>query len=163
MRYAGLYKNDTTTAPGISVSFYTQGCPHHCPGCFNPETWDFNGGKEFTEDTMQEILSALTANGISRSLCILGGEPMCAENIELTNYVIDRAIAAVPNVKIYIWSGFLYEHLQISIDTTCKSILQKAHYLIDGPFIESQKDLTLKMRGSRNQRIINLKTKEIIE
>ena len=111
---------------------------------------------------MKNVKEKLYANGIKRSLCILGGEPMCAENLELTNYVIDRAIAAVPNVKIYIWSGFLYEHLQKSIDTTCKSILHKAHFLIDGPFIESQKDLTLKMRGSRNQRIINLKTGEIV-
>lgn len=161
MRYASLKKNDVANAPGIAVSFYTQGCPHRCPGCFNPGTWDFEGGLEFTEETMQEILSALTANGIQRSLCILGGEPMCKENVPLTHLVITRVLAAAPNTKIYIWSGYLYEDLLSSSDVATYSILQKAHYLIDGPFIEAQKDLTLKMRGSRNQRIINLKTKVI--
>jgi anaerobic ribonucleoside-triphosphate reductase activating protein len=68
MRYSGLIKNDITAAPGLCVSFFTQGCPHHCPGCHNPETWDFNGGKEFTNDTLKEILEALTAQNINRDL-----------------------------------------------------------------------------------------------
>ena len=77
MRYAGLIRNDFSAAPGISVSFFTQGCPNHCLGCHNPETWDFNGGKEFTYDILNEIVDALTANGVKRSLSILGGEPLC--------------------------------------------------------------------------------------
>ena len=70
MRYAGLNKNDFTAAPGVSVTFYTQGCPHHCFGCHNPETWNFEGGKEFTPEVIDEILKALTANNIMRSLAI---------------------------------------------------------------------------------------------
>ena len=84
MRYAGLNKNDMSAAPGVSVSFFTQGCPHHCKGCHNPETWDFDGGKEFTWDTMNEILDNITANGITRSLAIMGGEPLCEHNAFLT-------------------------------------------------------------------------------
>ena len=72
MRYAGLIKDDFTAAPGVCVSVFVQGCPHHCPGCFNPETWDFEGGKEFTFDVLQEIKESLNANGIKRSLCVLG-------------------------------------------------------------------------------------------
>ena len=70
MRYAGLIKDDFTAAPGVCVSIFVQGCPHHCPGCFNPETWDFEGGKEFTFDVLQEIKESLNANGIKRSLCV---------------------------------------------------------------------------------------------
>ena len=70
MRYAGIIKNDFSAAPGVSVTFYTQGCPHHCFGCHNPETWDFEGGKEFTPEVIDEILEALTANNIMRSLAI---------------------------------------------------------------------------------------------
>jgi anaerobic ribonucleoside-triphosphate reductase activating protein len=77
MRYAGLNKNDMSAAPGVSVSFFVQGCPHHCVGCHNPETWDFNRGKEFTFETMKEIIDALTAQKIYRNLCIMGGEPLC--------------------------------------------------------------------------------------
>ena len=69
MKYAGIIKNDVAAAPGVCVTFYTQGCPHHCPGCHNPETWDFNGGKEFTPQTLQEIKDALVANGIHRDFC----------------------------------------------------------------------------------------------
>ena len=72
MRYAAVDRNDMSAAPGISVTFYTQGCPHRCEGCHNPETWDFNGGKEFTPNTMKEILDAIIANGINRNLCIMG-------------------------------------------------------------------------------------------
>jgi anaerobic ribonucleoside-triphosphate reductase activating protein len=88
MRYSGLIKNDITAAPGLCVSFFTQGCPHHCPGCHNPETWDFNRGKEFTNDTLKEILEALTAQNIHRDLCIMGGEPLCQENAFLTRLII---------------------------------------------------------------------------
>lgn len=77
MKYAGIIKNDTAAGPGLCLSFYTQGCPHHCSGCHNPETWDFNGGKEFTDETLQMILENINANGIERPLCILGGEPLC--------------------------------------------------------------------------------------
>ena len=111
MRYAGLIKNDFSAAPGVSVSFFTQGCPHHCVGCQNPETWGFDGGKEFSPLVLDEIIEALTANGIQRSLCILGGEPLCKENEFLTNLVIKHVKDRVPGVIIYVWTGYTYEYL----------------------------------------------------
>ena len=161
MRYAGLIRNDFSAAPGISVSFFTQGCPHHCPGCHNPETWDFDGGKEFTYDVLNEIINALTANGIERSLSILGGEPLCEQNIFLTLLVIKTVKERLPNTKIYIWTGYYYDELmKRNSDSHLKTILSLADYLIDGPYIQNLRDITLPMRGSSNQTIIDLKEKK---
>lgn len=157
MKYAGMIKNDISAAPGISLTFFTQGCPHRCKGCHNPETWDFEGGIEFTSDTMNEIIDSLKANDIQRNLCIMGGEPLCAENLFLTYLVIKTVLEALPKTKIYIWTGYVFEELRKTKDTRLKSILQLTDVLVDGPFIEEEKDITLKMRGSRNQKIIYLK------
>ena len=136
MRYAGIIKNDFSAAPGISVSFFTQGCPHHCKGCHNPETWDFDGGKEFTYDVLNEVIDALTANGVERSLSILGGEPLCEENIFLTLLVIKTVKERLPNTKIYIWTGYYYDELiKRTSDSHLKAILDYTDYLIDGPYI----------------------------
>ena len=159
MKYAGLIKNDLTAAPGVSVTFFTQGCPHRCKGCHNPETWDFNGGKEFTPQVFTEIIEALTANGINRSLCIMGGEPLCEENEFLTLLVISQIREKLPETKIYVWTGFYYEDLLKKSTPHIKNILEQIDVLIDGPYIESLRDITLPMRGSSNQNIINL-TKE---
>ena len=160
MRYAGLVTNDFTAAPGISVSFYTQGCPHRCPGCHNPETWDFDGGKEFTPQVLDEICEALTANGIERSLAILGGEPLCDENIFLTLLVIQEVKKRVPNTKIYIWTGYYYEDLLKIPNSHLTAILSLTDVLVDGPYVESLRDITLPLRGSSNQSIVNLTKKE---
>lgn len=157
MKYAGLNTNDFTAAPGISVSFFTQGCPHRCQGCQNPETWEFNGGKEFTPQVLNEIIAALTANNIMRNLCIMGGEPLCEENAPLTLLVISQAKEKVPDVKIYVWTGFIYENLLKNPSPQLKKILSMTDVLIDGPYIEKLRDITLPMRGSSNQRIIELK------
>lgn len=159
MRYSGLILNDITAAPGLCVSFFTQGCPHHCPGCHNPETWSFDGGKDFTPETLNEIISGLTAQGIQRSLCIMGGEPLCEQNSFLVHMILQEVRHKVPDVKIYIWSGYTYEQLQASTNSHIKGILELADVLIDGPYIEAQRDITLEMRGSRNQRIIDLSKK----
>ena len=159
MRYSGLITNDITAAPGICVSFFTQGCPHHCPGCHNPETWGFDGGKEFTNDTLQEILEALTAQNIHRDLCIMGGEPLCEENAFLTRLIIQEVRRHVPETKIYIWSGYTYEKLKASSNPHIADSLRLANVLIDGPYIEAERDVTLEMRGSRNQRVIDLSEK----
>ena len=136
MKYAGIIKNDLSAAPGISVSFFTQGCPHHCKGCHNPETWDFNGGKEFSYDVLNEVIDALTANGVERSLSILGGEPLCEENTFLTLLVIKTVKERLPNTKIYIWTGYYYDELiKRSSDSHLKAILDYTDYLIDGPYI----------------------------
>ena len=156
MRYSGLHLNDFSAAPGVSVTFFTQGCPHRCKGCHNPETWDFNGGKEFTPEVLKEIVEALTANNITRSLCIMGGEPLCEENLFLTNSVISHIREKVPGVKVYVWTGFLYEDLLKKSNPHLKKILELTDVLIDGPYIEELRDITLPMRGSSNQRVINL-------
>ena len=157
MKYAGIIKNDIAAAPGVCVSFFVQGCPHHCPGCFNPETWDFDGGKEFSYETLEQIINGLTANGIKRSLCILGGEPLCENNEFLTNLVISSVKQKLPEVKVYIWTGYTYEELIKKNSPKVNQILHMADYLIDGPYIEALRDITLEMRGSSNQRIINLR------
>lgn len=141
------------------MSFYTQGCPHRCQGCHNPETWDFKGGKEFTANILDEIIEALQANGIKRSLCILGGEPLCSENQFLTYMIVRHVKEKLPETKIYVWTGYTYEQLNQNPDPHLKNILQIIDYIVDGPYIEAERDITLPMRGSRNQRIIKLDNK----
>lgn len=159
MKYAGINKNDFAAAPGVSVSFFTQGCPHRCHGCQNPETWDFDGGKEFTPQILDEIVEALTANGITRSFCLMGGEPLCEENLELAFLVISQIREKVPETKIYIWTGFIYEDLLKKSSSKLQKILEMTDVLVDGPYIEELRDITLPLRGSSNQRIINLTNK----
>ena len=160
MRYAGLNKNDMSAAPGVSVSFFVQGCPHHCKGCHNPETWNFNGGKEFTCNTLNEIVESLSANGISRSLAIMGGEPLCEQNIFLTLLVIKTVKEKYPDIKIYIWSGYTYDYLLNHMTNShLRQVLDYADFLIDGPYIEELRDISLPMRGSSNQKIIDLRKK----
>lgn len=156
MRYAGIIKNDFAAAPGVSLTFFTQGCPHRCPGCHNQETWDFEGGKEFTYQTLDDIVTSLTANGIERTFCIMGGEPLCQENLFLTNLVLTHVKERIPNLKVYLWTGYLYEDLKKSTDATLQNILQLTNVLVDGPFIESERDISEPLRGSRNQRILYL-------
>lgn len=159
MKYSGLILNDITAAPGLCVSFFTQGCPHKCPGCQNPETWDFNGGKEFTDETLTTIIKGLTAQNIQRNLCIMGGEPLCEENAFLTRLIIQEVKKYVPEAKIYIWSGYTYEELKQKTNPHIIDSLRLADVLIDGPYIEAERDITLDMRGSRNQQIIDLSEK----
>lgn len=159
MKYAGIIKNDMSAAPGVSVSFFTQGCPHRCRGCHNPETWDFEKGKEFTNDTLNEIISALSANGIERSLAVMGGEPLCQDNTFLTYLVIKTVKEKLPNTKVYIWTGYYYEDLLKLHDPRVAQILELTDVLIDGPYVEALRDITLPMRGSSNQSIIDLTKK----
>lgn len=156
MRYADVIWNDIAAGDGLCVSFYTQGCPHHCPGCHNPETWDFEGGKDFPSTLLDELPARLNAQGIKRSLCILGGEPLCQENLFLTHLLIRTVKDKSPDTKIYLWTGYLYEDLKESNNTHIQYILNNINTLIDGPFIQEERDITLKMRGSRNQRIIDI-------
>lgn len=156
MRYSGLILNDISAAPGLCVTLFTQGCPHRCPGCHNPETWDFEGGKEFTDETMEEIITSLTAQGIKRNFCIMGGEPLCEENALLTFCAIWNVKYKLPDTQIYVWTGYTLEELKKSNNIYIKKSLEEIDVLIDGPYIESERDITLPMRGSRNQRIIDL-------
>lgn len=157
MRYSGLIRNDLAAAPGVSVSFFTQGCPHRCKGCHNPETWSYDGGKEFTYSVLNEILDALCANGIERNFCVMGGEPLCPENEFLTLLVVKAVRERYPDIKIYIWTGYYYDDLVKSGSAHIRQILEMTDVIIDGPYIEAERDISLFMRGSKNQNIINLK------
>ena len=151
MRYAGIIKNDFSAAPGTSVTFFTQGCPHRCEGCHNPETWDFEGGEEVTHDTILEVIEAITANGLHRNLCIMGGEPLCPENQFLTLLICNTIKEKLPDTKIYIWTGYRLEELE---GPKIPQILEKTEAIIDGRYIAAERDITLPMRGSANQRIL---------
>ena len=157
MRYSGIIYNDTAAAPGVCLTFFTQGCPHRCHGCHNPETWDFDGGKEFTNGTLNSVLTGLRKNGIERTLCIMGGEPLCDRNVFLTALLIKEVKQKYPNQKIYLWTGYLLENLLKQEDAKIKYILSQIDYLIDGPYVEELRDVSLQMRGSSNQRVISVK------
>lgn len=157
MRYAGIIRNDVAAGQGVCVTFFVQGCALHCPGCHNPQTWDFNGGYEFTQDTLNEIIAAISANGVQRNFAIMGGEPLHPDNQFLTQLVILEVKRHYPNIKIYLWTGYTYEELLAKNEKILQNILNEVDVLIDGPFIYEQRDITLAMRGSRNQRIIELK------
>lgn len=156
MKYAGLLKNDIVDCDdGICVSLWMQGCPHYCKGCHNPETWSFNGGQEIDVNILiDDILTSISQNGIIRNFSVLGGEPIAPQNIENTYYIIDKVRKSFPQIKIYLWTGYLYEDLKKN--KIAKKIFNLINYLIDGPYIESLRDLNLKLRGSSNQRIIEL-------
>ena len=154
-KYAGLRTNDCVNGTGICVSFWTQGCPFHCEGCHNPETWDPEGGMPYTKEVEEKIISAIDANNIKRNFSILGGEPFSEYSILLVLHLIGKVRKKFPNIKIYIWTGFLYE--QLITDEVAAAILENADFLIDGRYISAQRDLNLKLRGSANQRVIDLK------
>lgn len=153
-RYAGLIKNDFANGTGTCVSFWTQGCPHHCPGCQNPETWNFNGGKEVPTDIRGQIIKAICANNITRNFSVLGGEPLCKENLEEVDKIITSVRTAFPQIKIFVWTGYLLEDLKKKHNDKINHILSQIDVLIDGPYIDTERDITLELRGSRNQRVL---------
>ena len=153
MNYAEIKKVDIANGPGVRVSLFVSGCRNHCKGCFNPETWDFDYGRPFTRETEDEIIEALRPSWI-QGLSILGGEPTEEENAAVLIPFLKRVRAALPDKDIWLYSGYTYEAL---LD---KEILTLADVLVDGPFLLEQKDAGLAFRGSRNQRIIDLREKE---
>ena len=156
MRYADIIYNDFTAGDGVSLTFFVQGCPIRCKGCHNPELQSFGGGQLFDGETLNNIIKGLTANGIQRNLCIMGGEPLCEENKFLTYMVIEKVKSELPDTPVYIWTGYTLEDIANRNDDRVNKILALTDYLIDGPYIEEERDTTLKMRGSKNQRILKL-------
>ena len=155
MRIANLNKNDMVNGIGVSVSLFMQGCPHHCPGCFNPESWDFNGGYLHSL-LVWDIIDAIKANGIERNFSILGGEPLCEENLGNVQHIIYAVRSFYPNIKICLWTGYTLEELQQNDNEDLKYILSEVNYLIDGKYLQEQRDVSLWLRGSRNQNIYKL-------
>ena len=153
MNYAEIKKVDIANGPGVRVSLFVSGCRNHCKGCFNPETWDFDYGRPFTRETEDEIIEALRPSWI-QGLSILGGEPTEEENAAVLIPFLKRVRAVLLDKDIWLYSGYTYEALRD------KEILSLADVLVDGPFLLEQKDAGLAFRGSRNQRIIDLREKE---
>ena len=155
MHYCGLKKTDIANGLGVRVSLFVSGCRNHCSGCFQPETWDFNFGEPFTPTIEQEVMEALRPSWI-QGLSILGGEPMEPENQEALLSFLQRVKATFPEKDIWLYTGY---HLE---DVMGSPLLPLADIIVDGPFDESQRDVGLAFRGSRNQRIIDLKTKTVL-
>jgi anaerobic ribonucleoside-triphosphate reductase activating protein len=152
-RYSAIIPNDVVNGEGVCVSFFVQGCPHHCLGCFNEETWDFRDGQPYSPDVKWTIIKAISANNITRNFSVLGGEPLAPQNIDMTWEVIDAVRHAYPHITITLWTGYTFEELTANSDENLLNILNTIDILVDGPFIEAEKDLSLKLRGSRNQHI----------
>ena len=151
MRYAKIISNDYINGEGVCVSFWTQGCPHQCVGCHNPETWSLRGGIEDSEENIiNTIIEAISANGIQRNFSILGGEPLCSENRDFIKKLTKTIRTYYPTITIFCWTGYLYENIE-------KTYLENIDVLIDGTFDINKRDITLKLRGSSNQRILNLR------
>ena len=152
MRIAKIENNDMINGIGICTSVWFQGCPHHCPGCHNPETWDFKGGYEISyEELEEEVLNKIGENGIIRNLSLLGGEPLCQQNIAYAQKIAAAAKERYPNIRIFCWTGSFVENI---IDKYGKEVLEDIDVIIDGPFILEQRDITLPLRGSKNQRVL---------
>lgn len=148
IRLADIKGNDIVDGYGVCVSVWAQGCPHHCPGCHNPETWSFDGGTEYEQSmAVFKIIQLLGKNGIERNLSLLGGEPLCPENREFFKILAAAARYIYPNIKIYCWTGYTLEELD-------KKYLENIDVLIDGRFELEHRDITLELRGSPNQRIL---------
>ena len=153
-KIAGIYWDDTAAAPGISLSVYFSGCHFHCPGCHNPEAQDFNYGRDYDTDIRQEIAQKLKKNGIMRTLCILGGEPLNEENIGDVLNLIGWCKLDYPDLKIYVWTGYTLEELEKRDDDDVRAVLRNITFLIDGRYEQDKRDITLPLRGSSNQRIL---------
>jgi anaerobic ribonucleoside-triphosphate reductase activating protein len=153
-KIAGIYWDDTAAAPGISLSVYFSGCHFHCPGCHNPEAQDFNYGHDYDTDIRQEIAQKLKKNGVMRTLCILGGEPLNEENIGDVLNLIGWCKLDYPDLKIYVWTGYTLEELEERDDDDVRAVLRNITFLIDGRYEQDKRDTTLPLRGSSNQRIL---------
>lgn len=153
MRFSKIKDNDIANGLGITISFWTQGCPHHCKGCFNKETWNFEDGEEFTQEDLKYIIENINKNNIKRDLSILGGEPLCPQNVEGVITLCKEFKRHYPEKLIYLWTGYTIENF----DDIQKEILNYIDILIDGKFEEDRKNLSIKLRGSSNQRVIDVK------
>ena len=150
-RYNKIRKMDISNGPGVRVSVFMQGCTFNCKNCFNPETHDFNGGKEFTDDTINEILNFCN-NSYIAGLSILGGEPLHNKNIDASTKLAKAFKEKYPDKSIWIWTGFNFEDYVMD-----KEITKYADFIVDGQFEEDKKNPKLLYSGSSNQRVINVK------
>ncbi len=158
MRYAKLIKNDiVNTMSGIAVSLWMQGCPHRCLGCHNPETWSYEGGNEIDRDVLvEEIIEAIAAHGVQRNFSVLGGEPLDEVNREDTMYILKKVKEKYPSIETIVWTGYTFEDVCFFDE----NILTHVDLIIEGEYRQEERDITLKLRGSRNQRIFKQTNKD---
>lgn len=149
MNYGKINTHDIANGPGVRVSLFVSGCRNHCPGCFNPETWDFNYGKPFTFKTLDNLVMAVEQPHIA-GLSVLGGEPLEKENVECLTDVCSLLKQRCPEKTIWLYTGRLWESVR-QFD-----IMKYLDVLVDGPFLEDRKNIRLKFRGSENQRVIDV-------
>lgn len=149
LRIAGIVQDSIVDGPGIRYVIFTQGCPHHCRGCHNPQTHDFSGGKD--ADT-EEILSQIFENPLASGVTFSGGEPF--EQAEALVPIAEAVKGRGRNLMIY--TGYLFEQLQKMENPGVQRLLELSDILVDGPFLLEQRDLTLQYRGSSNQRVIDM-------
>ena len=151
MKYAQIREMDVTNGSGIGVALFTQGCPYHCKNCFNPETWDFDKGIDWTKETENNIIELLKPEYITR-LSILGGEPLVERNIAPLTALLKRVKGVYPDKQVWLYTGGDFEVLE----GLYEEIFQYIDILIDGRYIDDLRDYKLKWRGSSNQRIIDV-------
>lgn len=151
MRYNKIRKMDISNGPGVRVSIFFQGCHFHCPGCFNADTWDFNGGKEFNNEVINHVLD-LANNDVISGLSILGGEPLNPKNIEGSTKLAKLFKEKYPNKTIWLWSGYLFDEYIYD-----KEIVNYLDVVVDGRFKIELSSPLLKFKGSDNQRVIDVK------
>ena len=149
MRYNLIRKMDISDGPGVRVSIFMQGCAFHCKNCFNSETWDFKGGKEFTDETIEKVLN-LCGESYIKGLSILGGEPMHPVNILGTTKLAKAFKEKYPDKNLWLWTGFLFEQLKD------KEVLKYIDVLVDGQYKDELHSPILKWKGSSNQRVIDV-------
>ena len=160
MRYASIRNLDVSNGEGVGVALFTQGCRTHCKDCFNQETWDFNGGYEWTIETHVKFLELVSKPYITR-VTLLGGEPLEPENLPSLLQLLREIKHHYPEKKIWLYTSLTYEAIMNAMDWSAifparQEILKLCDVLVDGPFVTKLKDLTLPVRGSSNQRIIDV-------
>lgn len=153
-RYAAIRTLDISNGEGIGISLFMQGCHFHCMNCFNPETWDFNGGKEWTNEVRDHFLDLVSNEHIHR-VSILGGEPLCDENEAVVYELCKEIKTRYTDKKIWIYTGYTFEIIQKS-SSYKREVLQYVDVLVDGPFVDSLQNFNLAFRGSSNQRLIDV-------
>jgi len=153
MNYSAIKPCDIADGTGVRVSLFVSGCRRHCPGCFNSSTWRFGAGRPFTEGTEEHILRLLAPDYI-RGLSVLGGEPFEPENRAVLAPFLERVRAALPSKDVWCWTGFTLEELDAEAE--CRRMLGCIDVLVDGPFVQAERDISLAWRGSRNQRVVDL-------
>lgn len=153
IRIAGVVSDSITDGPGIRYTLFVQGCPHHCPGCQNPQTHDFSGGRDAEEE---EIIAGINKNPLLSGLTLSGGEPMCQARVLAR--LVERVRRECPKIKeVACYTGFTWEELAQGKADGAQELLKQLDTLVDGRFIQAQRSWDLKFKGSKNQRVIDVK------